>query len=324
MVIDFQAHFFRIEYMRFFEGRKDYPKAAREQGSLRLLQGPGHGYVLGARGTDMELRLKDMDEAGVDMQVLTQGPPAVYHLEKEVAIQAAQEQNDYLAETIAKYPGRFAGLATLPLQDTDAAVAELDRAIGHLGLHGLLIHSNVAGRSLDDPGLWPVYERVQELDIVMYIHPTYPLMAEAMTGYGMVSKVGYMFDTSLAALSLVFGGVLERFPRLKVIHPHMGAVLPYIMERIESTTLVPHVEGGPRTTKTLGEYYSRIHTDSVCQGPRAFKFGYEFFGPDRILFASDYPFYMPGPAIELVKKADIPKEAKGKIFSENARALLKI
>lgn len=324
MIIDFQAHFFRMEFMRYFEGRKDYPRMVKEPGGYKIYHGEGHGHQLGDKGPDMETRLRIMDEAGVDMQVLTPGPPPVYALEVKDGVQASRELNDYTAEMIAKYPGRFAGLATLPLQNTDEAVKELDRAIGELKLHGLLIHSNLAGKSLDDPMLLPVYERVHELDIVMYIHPIYPLTADAMREYALTPKVGYMVDTSLAALKLIFSGVLERFPRLKVIHPHMGAIIPYLMERISAPTEVASLDSKAKLTKTVREYYNQFYTDSACQGPRTFKFGYEFFGPDRIVFGSDYPFYMPGKIMELVTGADIPEESKKKILGENAKKLLKI
>lgn len=324
MIIDFQAHFFRIEFMQFFEGRKDYPRLVREQGRYKMYHGEGHGHLLDDEGSDMEARLRHMDQAGVDMQVLTPGPPAVYSLEKKDGVRASRELNDYLAEVISKYPGRFAGLATLPLQDTDEAIKELDRAIGQLKLHGLLIHSNLAGRSLDDPMLLPVYERVHELNIVIYIHPIYPLMANAMLEYGLLAKVGYMVDTSLATLKLIYSGVLEKFPRLKIIHPHMGAIIPYLMERIEAPTQVPTLDSKAKLAKTVRDYYNRIYTDSACQGPATFKFGYEFFGPDRIVFGSDYPFYMSGQIIQLVKGMGLPEEAERKIFSENAKKLLKI
>lgn len=324
MIIDFQAHFFRIEYVRYFEGRKDYPKLVREGDKHVLYHGKGFAYALQDRSSDFDLRIRHMDEAGVDMQVLTAGPPGVYHLEKALGVRVAREQHDYMAEIISKYPGRFTGLASLPLQDIKESIAELDRAVGQLGLRGLQVHSNIAGKPLDSQEFWPVYERVQELDVPLYIHPTYPLMGEAMTEYGLISKVGYMFDTSLAVLRLIFSGALEKFPRLKVIHPHMGAAITFLMERIDQGRTLGSVHPDAAIPKSPREYYDRVFTDSACHGKRAFKFGYEFFGPDRILFASDYPFFMPKPAIDMVNEMDISEAAKKKIFSENARSLLKI
>ena len=159
---------------------------------------------------DLEKRLEAMDRYDVDMQVLTLTTPGVEREEPERGIRLARVVNDAFSEIVEKYPERFTALATLPMQEPRAAVEELERAVGELGLRGVTIFSNVNGKPLDSKEFWPVYEKASKMGVPLFIHPTTPIDEGAMGDYRLVPILGFPLDTSLALLRLVFSGVLKR------------------------------------------------------------------------------------------------------------------
>src|SRR5712691_7736670 len=175
---------------------------------------PAHGASFTA---DAPARLHERDRFGVDCQVLSLGPPMLYWAPPALGVRLAGIWNDEIAKVVRAHPDRFVGLAALPLQDVDASLIELDRAVGDLGLSGVAIGSNVHGTPLDDQSLWPFYERAEQLDASIFLHPINPLGQPKMHDYRLDLVVGFPFDTTLAAVRLVYGGVLERFPRLRIL-----------------------------------------------------------------------------------------------------------
>lgn len=322
-IIDFQAHIAPEGYLKKLSARKDIPCISKDDDQYIFQYGRGSSYVITRKSYDLQTKLEDMDKAGINTQVLSIIMPGAEILDIEAGNDIAKMINDEMAEIIQKYPGRFLALTTLSLRDTNASLKELERATVDLKFGGVMFFSNICGSPLSDPKLWPIYEAAEDLDVPIFIHPTRPVMAEDVKDYGLEPAVGYMFDTSLAALKMVFSGVFDRFPKLKVVLPHAGATVPYLMDRIDYQSA--KIPGGRKNISAEPSYYvKKLYSDTVCMSGKTLKFAYDFFGPDRLLFSTDYPYVEMEPTVELVRGMDIADEYKSKIFHGNAERLLKL
>jgi len=241
---------------------------------------------------DVTPRLQEMDRAGVDRQVLSLGPPMLYWAEPKLGLRLARIFNDEMARTVRSHPDRFVALAALPLQDVAAALGELERAIGDLRLAGVGIGSNIHGRPLDHPDLLPFWERCEALDVPVFVHPINPLGQPAMHDYRLDLVVGFPFDTTLAAVRLVYAGVLERFPRLRVCLAHLGGALPFLRERIAIGYRVgrEHFGAAMSIAQSPERYLERFWLDSVSYYDPAMMAGVACVGAHHIVMGSDAPF----------------------------------
>jgi aminocarboxymuconate-semialdehyde decarboxylase len=194
-------------------------------------------------------------------------------------------------------------LATIPPQDADAACETIDAGVRKLGLRGVCLHSNVAGECIAAPNFQPIYARLNDLGAPLVLHPTRSVAADTLERFGreMDIGLGWMFDTSAAALSLIFSGILDEFPRVTVLHPHAGGVLPYIANRLEATAAM---RGDWRAGKrSLYEYFrTRFYTDSVSGNASAVALARELYGSDRLLFASDSPWASCSQAVAFARE----------------------
>ena len=241
---------------------------------------------------DTELRLRDMDAHGVDVQVLA---PTVftffYNQEPTLALACAALQNDEIAAEIKRHPSRFMGIGGVPLQAPDLAAQELRRAIGELGLRGAMIGSNVAGRNLDDPELEPFWTTAAELGAFIFVHPHAGAAAERLGAYYLKNLVGLPFETTVAGASLVFGGVLERHPALKICLSHGGGFLPYQAGRFRHGFDV-RPEAKVNLTRPPEESIGRLLYDTILHSTSTLEFLISTVGADHVLLGSDYPFDM--------------------------------
>lgn len=322
-IIDFQAHIAPESYLKKLSTRKDIPCVTRDGDVYNFQYGQGSSYIITRESYDLQTKLEAMDRAGISTQVLSIIMPGAEILDVATGNDIAKMVNDEMAEIVHKYPGRFLALTTLPLRDTSACLQEMERATFELGFRGIMFFSNICGMPLSDLKLWPIYEAAQDLELPIFIHPTRPVMAEEVKEYGLEQAVGYMFDTSLAALKMIFSGVFDRFPKLKVVLPHAGSTLPYLLGRIDyQSANIP----GSRKNISMepGYYIKKLYSDTVCMSGQTLKFAYDLFGPDRLLFATDYPYVEMEPTIKLVQNMDISAKYKSNIFHGNAEKLLKI
>lgn len=245
---------------------------------------------------DVERRIADMVRQGVDRQVISVPPPFGFFYEEEPQLAGGlcRALNDGFARTIGDHPDRFIGLATVPLQDPPAAVRELTRAVSDLGLHGVEIGTHIGVRNLDDPALAPFFAAVQELDVPLFIHSTRPLGGERLTGYHLLNLIGNPTEDALAAASLIFGGVLEAAPRLKVYLAHGGGSCPLIHGRWTRGWQV-RPEARLHVSNPPAEYLRRLRFDSLTHDPNALRYVVATVGSDRVLLGSDYPYDMADP-----------------------------
>jgi len=325
MKIDVHNHFYPAPYLKELEKGDTQARLERGKGSIPHLLYAGDYNILVEGHRVIEHRLKDLDRTGIEMQVLTLTTPGVHIEERARGVGLAQIVNDAFSEIVKQYPDRFVALATLPLQDPDASVRELERAVTKLGLKGAMVFTNVNGHPLNAPHFWPLYEKAAELEVPIMLHPTTPVSVEAYDELRLPPLVGFPFDTTIAVARLVLSGVLEKYPTLKLIAAHLGGAIPYLAERIDRGYKV-YPEIRTNIPRPPSDYFKQIYMDTVAFDTAALTFALEFAGPDKLLLGSDYPHQIGdlGGSVRAVEALQISTETKEKILEANAIQLFKI
>ena len=232
-IIDFHNHYYPPAYLDALERGPSAVRVTRDEAGNPVVHYPGDFNVAVRGHRDIDYREEVLRAAGVDTQVITLTTPGTHVEEPKTAARLAQLVNDAFAKVVADKKGRFAALATLPLNDPAASVTEFRRAVQQLGFAGAMLFSNVNGVALADQRFWRLYEVANELEAVLYIHPTNPVSVAAMEKYWLMPLVGFLMDTTLAAAELVFSGVAEKFPDIKWVLGHLGGAIPYLAERLD-------------------------------------------------------------------------------------------
>lgn len=274
-------------------------------------------------------RIAEMDAHGIDIQVLSLGTPGLEHQpDAAVAVDDAKRVNDFLVQTIAAHPTRFAGFAALPLQDPDAAVLELTRAIEDLGLNGALVNGPSLGHYLDEPQYEPVWAELERLGVPLYLHPNFAAPDDqwaVLQGYPELTAAMFRWgpDTGGHALRLVLGGVFERHPGAKIILGHMGEFLPFQLTRFDS--IYSKTTNSRRLSQLPSDYIRQniYITTSGVFSPGVLIGAVHEIGIDRVMFAIDYPYENTGAAVKILDVALAPADI-AKIAHKNAEELLNI
>jgi 2,3-dihydroxybenzoate decarboxylase len=272
-------------------------------------------------------RLTHMDAAGVDMQVLSFGSPGPQAFDAELAIPLARDANDRLFDVTKKYPDRFAGFAALPTADPKAAAAELERCVKSLGFKGAMIHGHQQGEFLDAKKFWPIFAKAEELGVPIYLHPTLPhpdAVRAYFTGYEELARApwGFAIDTSCHFLRLVFSGLFDAYPRLKIILGHLGEGLPFAMHRLNEHSWQAAKRKG---LKKAPLDYLRDNLAVTTSGnwfEPAFVCTLLALGADNILFAIDWPYEANKTGMDFLRKLSISDSDREKIAHGNAERLL--
>jgi aminocarboxymuconate-semialdehyde decarboxylase len=243
-------------------------------------------------GFDIARRLKDMDASGVDVHVLSATPQTyLYNQGEELSATLAAIQNDQMAKHIVAHPTRFMGIATLPMASPTRAADELKRAMTHLGLRGAMFASNVKGVNLDDPSFEPLWATAQELGAFMFVHPNNVAGADRLKSYYLGNLIGNPLDTTIAAASLYFGGVMDRFPKLKVMLAHGGGFTPYQAARWEHGWAVRPEPKKSIKTQPIG-IAKRFIYDTILHSAQTLEAMIGLVGSERVMLGSDYPYDM--------------------------------
>ena len=322
-VIDFHNHFYPPEYLEALRSGGTAVRLWTDDAGNPVLGYPGD-YNVAVRGhRDIAYRAEVLAREGVDMQVLSFTTPGTHVETPARAAALARLVNDAFAAVVRERGAQFTALATLPLNDPARAAAELERAVGELGLRGAMLFSNVNGVALADDRFTPLYRAADALQAVLYIHPTHPVGVEAMTEYWLMPLVGFLFDTTLAAARLVFSGVVERFPRIRWVLGHLGGAIPYVAERLDRG-----YEAFPECRAHIGRppsaYLREFYYDTVNFDPESLRLAVRFAGPERILAGSDYPHRIGSlrSMRESLGRLDVPAADLAQILSGNAARLL--
>ena len=267
-----------------------------------------------------DLRKKEMDEMEVTFQVLSTVPVLFNYWAKPAdALETSRFFNDHIAGVVDRDPDRFIGIGTVPLQDTDLSIREMDRCMRELKMPGLEIGSNVNGKNLSDTSLMPFYEAAEQMGCCLFVHPWDMMGQDQMSKYWLPWLVGMPAETSRAICSMIFGGVLEKFPRLRVAFAHGGGSFPFTLGRIQHGFDVRPDLVAVDNKISPKDYIGKFWVDSLVHDKRAMDFLIEAMGEDSICLGSDYPFplgeHNPGALIEKMK---LGKKLTRKLFHKNA------
>jgi predicted TIM-barrel fold metal-dependent hydrolase len=323
-VIDVQAHVVPRAYLERLADRSAAPRIEHDGERTWIFSGPGLRTPVSPAMTDLEVRLTEMDAAGVDVELLSTTLPGVEMFDDaDFGIELARRANDDLADIVRSAPTRFLGMAALPLQAPAAARAELERAACELGFPAACIYTNVSGRMLDDPSLEldTLFRTAERLDVPLFVHPTYPVVAPHLQDHNLIPIIGFMLDTTLAVTRLIFSGLLTRHPDLKLVVHHLAATLPFLIKRID-------YESGrmPNAWQRIGEAPSsalkRLWVDAVNPDPTAIQMTRDLLGVDRLLFGTDHPFWDPRDAMHTARALEWPPDDLLALLGGNAARLL--
>jgi aminocarboxymuconate-semialdehyde decarboxylase len=324
-IVDFHNHYYPPAYLDALRNGCSVVKVDTDADGNPRLHYPGD-YNVAVRGhRDIDFREQELAKYGVDVQVLSLTTPGTHVESPANAAKLASLVNDAFAEAVARKKGKFAALATLPLNDPAASVKEFERARRQLGFRGALLFSNVNGVALADERFWPLYEAANDADAILHIHPTAPVGVEAMQDYWLMPLVGFLFDTTLAAEKIVFSGVAERFPRIRWVLSHLGGAIPYIAERADRG-FHAFKECRANIQQPPSEYLKRFYYDTVNFDPLALKLAIDFAGAEHLLAGSDYPHQVGSTPsmLESLRKTPISEADRAKILGGNAAKLLKL
>jgi aminocarboxymuconate-semialdehyde decarboxylase len=278
-----------------------------------------------------DIRLSVMENYGIDIQAPSLPTSLLRLFSADEAAEICRVSNNENYALCKAFPDKFVNICAVSLLDVEKALREVDRSVNDLDCRGITIATNQKGKGLDSREYFPFYEKVVQYDLPIFLHPTnwesYPLVDMEM-GWRMMHVFGWPFDTTQAVWRLIFGGVIDRYPSLKVVTHHLGAMIPYFARRIEKNCEKYLSDKLPRP---ISEYWGNFYGDTALDGTvAAYPCGYAFFGPDRIVFGTDYPFGAEEGEdfirsnLAGVKAMGIPADDIEKILHGNAKKLLKI
>ena len=327
--IDIHAHLVPRSLWQAVDARRDWYGFRHEPGDgLGTMLGNGKRTQFNSpkvRFTPEE-RLKDMDAQGVDVQVVSIHTPFFgYHLDPAQGRQLAREVNDEIAAMTKQWPARFAGLATLPVQDVKAAIDELERAVTVLGLKGAELDTLVNGENWDEPKFLPLFKAAEAMGAVLFFHPQpqHNFMLQRTTRHGLFNSLGVIVEDAIVVAILIFGGVLDACPGLRVCIAHGGGPACFAMGRIDRSW-----HGTPEARRTIPQppssYQRRLYYDTVVGSEKALRFLLDEVGADRVVLGSDWPFvpWHPSPVVWVQGLKTLTQDEKDKILWRNLESLL--
>ena len=273
--------------------------------------------------TDPARRIEDMDRVGIDVEVLSLSTPNVYFAPPERQAEVARLVNDAYADLAARHPKRFKGFASIPMDDPDAALRELERALDELRMNGVIVLSNINGRALSDPRYRPFFVECDRRRVCVFIHPMIPASAEPFAEYVLGPIIGFPFDTTLAVARLCYAGVFRELPNIRWILGHLGGAVPYLMERMDNGWR-DFAECRVNIDELPSVYLKRLYYDTVSFSAASLRLARELVGADHMVMGSDYPHLLGSidRAVSSVESLDLPSAEKDRIFSGTARAIL--
>jgi aminocarboxymuconate-semialdehyde decarboxylase len=323
--IDIHAHFVPEEYLRIIEaeGEPHGVRLRRGQNGPMIVVGQALIGPITAHYHKLDVRLKAMDAQGVAVHALSLMPPMVYWTDGALGLRLARLVNDAMAAASRLHPDRFVALATLPLQDPEAAVAEVERAIKELGCRGIYLGTNIRGKELTDPSFLPVFERINALRVPIFLHPLNVIGSQRLTSYYLHNLLGNPFDTAVAAANLIFSGLLDRFPKLDICLPHAGGAFPYLIGRLNRGWKVR--EECRALKKPPSSYLRRFTYDTITHAPAPLRYLIDLVGADRVMLGSDYCFDMGYERpVKVVTALKLSSNDQEKILGGNAARLLRL
>ena len=324
MRYDLHTHYYPASYFELIrQAPGDFSFGTDPTGRTIIRHRGARFFGVTAPMTDPGQRLADMDRVGIDVEVLSVSTPNVFFAEGEGQVAVARSVNDAYAELIAQHPARFKGFASIPMDAPDAALRELDRALGELKLNGVVLLSNIRGRALTDPSYRPFFEEANRRRLCIFLHPMIPVNSESFNEYVLGPLVGFPFDTSLAVARMCFHGMFRDFPDIRWVIGHLGGAIPYLMERLDNGYR-DFAECRARIDALPSSYLKRLYYDTVSFSGPALRMVRDLVGTDHMVMGSDYP-HMLGSidrAVSSIEGLDIAAHEKQAMFSGTALRIL--
>lgn len=325
-IVDIHAHFYPERYLKILAeaGGSFGIKLDQTRPKETVIDIRGSRLSLGPAFTDLDLRLKEMKRQRVDIHALSLTRPMVYWADPELGLKLSQAMNDAVADAHTAFPDRFVGLAVLPMQDIPSALAELERASRLPGMRGVYMGTNINGRDLSDSEFLHLFQRIEELRLPVFLHPTQVIGPERLKPYFFYNLLGFPFDTAIAAAHLIFSGILDRFPRLSFCLPHAGGALPYLVGRMNRGHKI--TEECRQMKHKPSTYLRRFTYDTISHDPGALLYLIRLVGADRVMIGSDYCFAIgyDRPVEVVTRLAALSRADQARILGSNAARLLKL
>jgi aminocarboxymuconate-semialdehyde decarboxylase len=324
MKLDLHTHFYTDQ---FFQQVRDLPS------EFSFDKSPTGQTIITYRGarffgvtpamTDVSQRLEDMDRVGIDVEVVSLSTPNVFFTDGEHQPAVARMINDSYAELIAQHSTRFKGFASIPMDNPDAALSELERALEKLKLNGVVLLSNIGGKPLTSPEYRPFFEEANRRHLCIFLHPMIPANSESFREYVLGPIIGFPFDTSLAVARMCYDGMFEDFPDIRWIIGHLGGAVPYLMERMDNG-FRDFAECRAKINKLPSHYLKKLYYDTVSFSPHTLTMVRNMVGADHMVMGSDYPHLLGSidRAVSSIEGLDIAAEEKQQIFSGTALNIL--
>jgi aminocarboxymuconate-semialdehyde decarboxylase len=321
---DLHTHFYTQEY---FQQIRDLPS------EFSFDQSPTGQTIITFRGarffgvtpamTDVAKRIEDMDRVGIDVEVVSLSTPNVFFADAKDQPGVARRVNDAYADLISRYPKRFKGFASIPMDAPDSALTELHRAIDELKLNGVILLSNIGGRALTSPQYRPFFEEANRIKLCIFLHPMLPANSEPFREYVLGPIVGFPFDTTLAVARMCYDGMFEEFPNVRWIVGHLGGAVPYLMERMDNG-FRDFAECRQKIDKLPSVYLKQLYYDTVSFSPYTLKMVLDMVGTDHMVLGSDYPHLLGSidRAVSSIESLEISDQQKEQIFSRSASSIL--
>jgi aminocarboxymuconate-semialdehyde decarboxylase len=324
-VIDIHAHYFPEAYLDLVASDgKRFDAAYYTTDKGWFIKTPaGNNGPLASRFIDLKARIADMDQQGVAIQAISLTAPMLYWCDADLSARLATAWNDAASAAHRTYPTRLVAFLTLPMLYPDRALSELERASKLPGMRGVYLGTNIAGRDLDDPLFEPALARIEALDLPIFLHPVETIGADRLRPFFLSNLIGNPVDTAIAACHLIFGGVLDRHPKLQICLPHAGGVLPILVGRIDQGWKVRdelgHLPYAPST------YLQRFTYDTITHSKPAMEFVIKQVGAERVMVGSDYCFTMGyNRPVQFLDQVDLASTQRRMILAGNAERLLKL
>jgi len=314
--IDVQSHLHPPELLDFMEQRALEPRVVRN-GKVRQVVVGDWTRTVKESYSDPLHKLAAMDANGIEMAAISINDPGPERFGQDGA-EVARIANDYLTGIARAHPNRFLPLIALPLQDIPASMAELGRCVDQLGMRGILLYTNIDGEFPDEPRFRWLFAEAERRNLPILLHPAYPTTFPAVQAQ-LAGGLGMMFDNTIALTRIIMAGILDEFPRLRLLCPHIGGTLPYLIGRLDHQTHV--LMRAPATLRRRpSEYLRNVYFDVVNPLPDALRMMYDMVGPDRLLFASDHPWVDPKIIVDCVEALHLSEQDRLKIYRDNARS----
>ncbi|HZZ16578.1 MAG TPA: amidohydrolase family protein [Candidatus Sulfotelmatobacter sp.] len=324
-VIDIHAHYFPQVYLDLVatEGKRFDAGYHMTDKGWYIKTPAGNNGPLPAKFIDLKARIADMDQQGVAVQAISLTAPMLYWCDSNLSTKLAVAWNDAASAAHQTYPTRLVAFLTLPMLYPDTALPELERAHKLPGMRGVYLGTNIAGRELDDPLFEPILARIEALDLPVFLHPVDVAGQDRLKSFFLSNLIGNPVDTAIAACHLIFGGVLDRHPKLQICLPHGGGVLPILVGRIDQGWRVRDELKG--LSKAPSDYLQRFTYDTITHSKPVMEFVINQVGPERIMVGSDYCFTMGyNRPVQFVNQVDLTSSQRRMILGGNAERILQL